>query len=269
MSRSGKLHIPPVRRHRSGRPLLLAGLLSCLVLWALCPPVHAAHGRMTSLADSRPEPVLAPISATDCHLRRVSRPGRPDISITYPMLGRKDVDRDVAAWVERIASTFETELTPLAMEWLGEDRPPLELIGSYTLTRPSANAVTIVFEIWTYTGGAHGNLDVIPLTYSLLSGQRLGPVDIFENVDKALEIMSAKSRQELSVRLGSGRVDSMIHDGTVPVVENFSALALVPGGVRIYFQPYQVAPWAAGTQRVFVSLEELAGAGPLRLLWDE
>ena len=61
----------------------------------------------------------------------------------------------------------------------------------------------------------------------------------------------------------------MIHDGTVPVAENFSALALVPGGVRVYFQPYQVAPWAAGAQRVFIPLEKLAPAGPLRLLWDE
>ena len=94
-------------------------------------------------------------------------------------------------------------------------------------------------------------------------------MDIFENVDKALEIMSDASRKELAIRLGGGREDSMIHDGTVPVAENFSALALVPGGVRVYFQPYQVAPWAAGAQRVFIPLEKLAPAGPLRLLWDE
>ena len=69
--------------------------------------------------------------------------------------------------------------------------------------------------------------------------------------------------------LGGGRVDSMIHDGTEPLADNFSALALVPGGVRVYFQPYQVAPWAAGTQRVFIPLEKLAPAGPLHLLWGE
>ena len=185
--------------------LALAALLSCFALSPdLCPTASAAHGHGTMLADSRPEPALAPISVTDCNLRRVSRPGKPDITVTYPMLGRKDVDRDVAGWVERIASTFEAELAPLALEWQEQELPPCELMGSYTLTRPSANALSIVFEIWTYTGGAHGNLDVIPLTYSLLSGQRLGLVDIFENVDKALEIMSAVSRKELP-RLGSGR----------------------------------------------------------------
>lgn len=149
--------------------LALAALLSCFALSPdLCPTASAAHGHGTMLADSRPEPALAPISVTDCNLRRVSRPGKPDITVTYPMLGRKDVDRDVADWVERIASTFEAELAPLALEWQEQELPPCELIGSYTLTRPSANALSIVFEIWTYTGGAHGNLDVIPLTYSLL-----------------------------------------------------------------------------------------------------
>lgn len=269
MSSSGNLrHLPG--SCRPARLLALAALLSCFALSPdLCPTARAAHGYGTMMADSRPEPAHAPISVTECNLRRVSRPGKPDITVSYPMLGRKDVDRDVAGWVERIASTFEAELAPRSLELEQQDRPPCELMGSYTLTRPSANALSIVFEIWTYTGGAHGNLDVIPLTYSLISGQRLGLVDIFENVDKALEIMSDTSRKELAIRLGGGREDSMIHDGTVPVAENFSALALVPGGVRVYFQPYQVAPWAAGAQRVFIPLEKLAPAGPLRLLWDE
>ena len=130
--------------------LALAALLSCFALSPdLCPTASAAHGHGTMLADSRPEPALAPISVTDCNLRRVSRPGKPDITVTYPMLGRKDVDRDVADWVERIASTFEAELAPLALEWQEQELPPCELIGSYTLTRPSANALSIVFEIWT------------------------------------------------------------------------------------------------------------------------
>lgn len=270
MFSSGNLRHLPGTSCRPGRLLVLAALLSCFALSPdLCPTAGAAHGHGTMLADSRPDPDLAPVSVTDCNLRRVSRPGKPDITVTYPMLGRKDIDRDVAGWVERIASTFEVELAQQSLEVEQLHHLPCELMGSYTLTRPSTNALSIVFEIWTYTGGAHGNLDVIPLTYSLISGQRLGLVDIFENVDKAVEIMSAVSREELATRLGGGRVDSMIRDGTEPVADNFSALALVPGGVRVYFQPYQVAPWAAGAQRVFVPLEKLAPAGPLHLLWGE
>ena len=40
-------------------------------------------------------------------------------------------------------------------------------------------------------------------------------------------------------------------------------LPLVPGGVRVYFQPYQVAPWSAGTQRVFIPRVADGRAGDL------
>jgi ABC-type nitrate/sulfonate/bicarbonate transport system ATPase subunit len=61
----------------------------------------------------------------------------------------------------------------------------------------------------------------------------------------------------------------MIREGTEPVIENFSSLALTPKGICVYFQPYQVAPWAAGAQNVTVPLEALAEAGPLLRLWDK
>ena len=49
--------------------------------------------------------------------------------------------------------------------------------------------------------------------------------------------------------------------------ENFASLTLVPEGVRMNFQPYQVAPWAAGAQKVTIPLEELLPARPLLRLW--
>jgi hypothetical protein len=53
------------------------------------------------------------------------------------------------------------------------------------------------------------------------------------------------------------------------VPENFASLTLIPSGIRINFQPYQVAPWAAGAQRVDIPLDELRPARPLLLLWGQ
>ena len=79
--------------------------------------------------------------------------------------------------------------------------------------------------------------------------------------------MSAWSRQELARRFGAGRPAQMLKDGTEPLVENFSSLTLTPEGICINFQPYQVAPWAAGVQKVNMPLEELLQARPLLALW--
>ncbi len=197
--------------------------------------------------------------------------GRAEISINYPSVGNNDVDADIRQWVTGIACAFEEHLDisvfgPPGLR--GDDTgPAFELLGSYSVSWPSGAAVSITFEIWNYTGGA-GNLDIMTLNYSLITGQRLGLVDLFEAPETALNLMSAWSRQELARRFGGGYLTQTLRDGTAPLVENFSSLTLTPEGIRINFQPYQAAPGAAGAQKVDMPLEELLQARPLLALWN-
>lgn len=59
---------------------------------------------------------------------------------------------------------------------------------------------------------------------------------------------------------GAGIPDEMLMAGTEPVEDNFRTFIVIPSGIRLHFQPYQVAPWAAGPQTVDVSLDELQAA---------
>lgn len=207
----------------------------------------------------------------DHQLIRSNRPDKPEINISYPSVGSREIDADIRQWATGIADVFEETLSATAYAPGAHQSQvsPYELWGSYSLTRPSPAALSITFEIWTYTGGAHGNLDIITLNYSLLTGQRLGLVDIFEDSEAALALMSAWSHKQLAPRLGGVRQEQTLRDGLMPVPENFASLTLTPEGVRINFQPYQVAPWAAGAQSVDMPLEELLPAKPLLRLWDK
>lgn len=196
--------------------------------------------------------------------------GGPVINISYPSVGSKQIDSDIRQWVTGIATAFEQSCSNgsfTAGPGLDGERTPYELWGSYSVTSPSPAGLSITFEVWTYTGGAHGNLDVMTLNYSLLTGQRLGLVDLFEDPDMALHLMSTWSYTELSRRLGGMRQEQMLRTGLTPVPENFASLTLTPQGVRINFQPYQVAPWAAGAQKVNMPLDQLLPASPLLRLW--
>ena len=202
------------------------------------------------------------------------------IHIDYPSVGSPAVDADIRAWVTGIANAFEAHLDlsrpdlPAAavhdvMEADGatDERPAFELWGSYSISRPSDAAISITFEIWNYTGTSQGNLDILTLNYSLLTGQRLAFMDLFEKPEAALALMSDWSRKELAPRLGATTRPAVLEAGTAPLVENFSSLTLTPEGICINFQPYQVAPWAAGVQKVEMPLEALLPAGPLLALW--
>lgn len=199
-----------------------------------------------------------------------NEPGSPAINISYPSVGSKQIDGDIRQWVTGIASAFEQSCSGTGLSAgssLDGERPPYELWASYSVTAPSPAGLSITFEVWTYTGGAHGNLDVMTLNYSLLTGQRLGLVDLFEDPDLALNLMSEWSYNELSRRLGGMRQEQMLRTGLNPVPENFASLTLTPQGVRINFQPYQVAPWAAGAQKVNMPLDHLLAARPLLSIW--
>lgn len=199
---------------------------------------------------------------------RTNREDKPDINLSYPSLGIRSIDANIREWATGIANAFEETFTSPGL-YPDEDRPVPELWCSYSVSHPSDKALSITFEVWTYTGGAQGNLDIMTLNYSLLTGQRLGLVDIFEDPDAALAIMSAWSRRELFQRLGGMRQEQYLRTGLNPVPENFASLTLTPAGIRINFQPYQVAPGMAGAQKVEIPLEELQPAHPLMLLWGK
>lgn len=210
------------------------------------------------------------------HIERFGRDGMPDIFVVYPSIGHDDVDRDIRLWMEHIVASFEADLSRPAPEvghgapaggWMPPDPSLFSLSSTCRVTFPSSNAVSVTFELWMYTGAEHPSEDMITLNYSLITGQRLALVDMFEDVDTALSLLSGLCREELSRRVGQGRVNRQIAYGTEPLPENFASIELTPRGVRVLFQPYQVAGWEAGAQVVDIALEKLAAARPLPDLW--
>jgi len=224
----------------------------------------------------------------DCLLERPASDENltgPDIHISYPSIGDARIDADIRKWVTGLADAFASYLDlngldcsigasqfdpELILNTHGSaDCGSFELRGGYQISRPSDKAVSIAFEIWNYTGNPEANLDILTLNYSLLTGQRLDFIDIFEKPDIALQLMSQWSRKELEPRLGAARRAAMLADGTEPLAENFSSITLTPEGICINFQPWQVAPKDAGIQKVNMPLEELMPSLPLLALWGK
>lgn len=185
------------------------------------------------------------------------------VTVQYPVLGNATIDAESRQWAERQVQSFD-ELVQ-AEEPTG---PPYELRITYTLSQPSQRALSIGFDIWEYTGGAHGNLYHAPRTYDLTTAQQLDLQDIFTETEQALNRMSSYCYAELAAHLGDMRVEDMLRSGTSPDFDNFSAFLLTPDGIRILFAPYQVAPYAAGPQKVDIPLSELIEAGPRLELWS-
>lgn len=191
------------------------------------------------------------------------------IAVHYPVLGVDGVDVDVARWAENLVREFERSTAEDNKGGRDPAAPPYELEVSYEVERPSAGVASVIFEVATYTGGAHGTLDILVRTYDLASRMPLTFSHIFEDPEAALNLMSTYAVEALRVELGGNVVEDMLKAGTTPDADNFSTLSLRPNGVRIYFAPYQVAPWSQGALSVDMPLEALTDARPHLELWGK
>lgn len=201
---------------------------------------------------------------------RIERGGNgiPTISIYYPALGNPTIDAKLKSFAESLADSFEKVQIE---DYKDEEKPDSygawEESVFFTIERPNPDVVSITFNIATYTGGAHGQLIVDVQNYDLKNSTQLTFQDLFANQQKALEILSKVSETKLRASLGDDVEEEMLVSGTSPEIDNFDNLSLLPSGVAVEFQPYQVGPWAIGQQRVEISLNELAQAGPSPSIW--
>lgn len=211
-------------------------------------------------------------------VREEPGPGRPEISATWPDVGGP-ADEAIRAEVVEMIASFKRTLD----EDLGDASPEdQDEIARYSMkitcevSRPSPACVSVIFDVWTYTGGAHGMLGVVPLTYDTATGKEIPPAALFDSPSTAILLMSAFSRLQLMARAADpdeekrlNSPEDMIISGTEASEDSFAALSLIPGGIRIHFQPYQVAPWSEGAPAVDMSLEDLAPARPVLRFWGK
>ncbi len=167
-----------------------------------------------------------------------------------------------------------------AVDALGNDTPtaPYELSLSYTTLVDSPDLVAIAADGSLYTGGAHGSPLIarfvwLPKRNTMLRADTLVPDA------KGWQAISDFVREQLHTAL-SQRIDAdavpaeeradmlknageMIDDGTQPKADAFSEFEPRMGAdgriaaLRFVFAPYQVGPYADGTQTVDVPAEVL------------
>ncbi len=196
----------------------------------------------------------------------VEENARITIRVRYPQFGMDSVDRDIRQWAFSVAGEFRSEY---GGEALGETHVPYLLDITYEVVTPPGGMISVVWQEASYTAGAHGQLNLLSFNYAPGTGKPVALLDLFASPSVALQAMSAYAEKILSRRLGDMKVDDMLHDGLLPEADNFATFAVTPDGLRVYFPPYQVAPWAAGPQSVDIPLSVLKPAGPDLRYWGK
>jgi hypothetical protein len=149
-------------------------------------------------------------------------------------------------------------LTAADVKTMGFDKGRKETLQINYLIASSVNSVSYIFTTYEDTLGAHGNTFFHTFTFSKDSGKELVLADIFVPGSDYLTTLSGVARAKLPAVIGDMADTKFISGGTTPDEKNFQNFFLDNAELVILFDPYQVAPYAAGPQTLRIPLTDLA-----------
>lgn len=200
-----------------------------------------------------------------------------EVDAAYPQLtGSTDpnyekFNRAARALITKKVSDFKQEMTPDAKDAEAPNPALGESIGSdinigYEVMLAKDDLISIEFTVSSYSAGAaHPNSYTEVVNFDLKNGKQLKLADLFIPGSKYLQTTATFCIQALKKQAKEQGADAMLDDdwiqkGAAPELTNYDNWTIRKKGLGITFDPYQVGPYAAGPQKVFVpyaSLKEI------------
>ena len=170
---------------------------------------------------------------------------------------RSTVNGEVAKW-----KTSETASASESGPEAATETQDSSLSIRYDFRMARDDLISMEFYQGAYSrGAAHPNSFTTVLNYDVKSGKKLSLSDLFNPKSNYLNVISSYCIKDLKQQAQKTK-DSMLSDesigsGASARADNYKAWAITRKGLWITFDPYQVAPYAAGPQYVLVPYSAL------------
>ena len=135
----------------------------------------------------------------------------------------------------------------------------------YSVFRPSARYVSVLFNHHEYTGGAHGNSTYLALSFDVTTGKRLALGDVFADEQAALALLVPRIADGVQAQKDADAPPVDRDPATVDA--DMRRLVLVPEGARVYYAPYEMGSYSEGEFIVELGKDELINMGARAELW--
>ena len=200
-------------------------------------------------------------------IRDRSKEKRYSIDAEYPEIqgdSRFDgFNREARSLVTKDVGAFKAAETS---DEFTDDTTPAETLNStldvrYEVRYATDNLISIEFTESSYSrGAAHGNSLTTVLNYDVKNNRKLALSDLFsaKNYLSAIANYCMKDLRDRAKSDSDSMIDEdMMKSGASAHADNYRAVAITKKGLWVTFDPYQVAPYAAGPQYVLVPYSAL------------
>ncbi len=171
-------------------------------------------------------------------------------------------DPRVAAFNTRMNEIVKKEVDAFRADILANQPVVPFVAGSsfdvqYELIGQRGEVWSIKFAVMRFLdGAAHPNHYSVTLNYDLAQRRELTLDELFLHGVNHMQTIADYCKAELSKR-DIGYTDPIFQTGADPLAENYRNWNISNEGLIITFDPYQVAPYAAGAQTIVIPFAEL------------
>lgn len=163
------------------------------------------------------------------------------IHIEYPAAKTKQLQNEIETTIKKYVYEFKKESKRISKNW----KYTLYIKGKRYVW---GNIESYYFQIYRFTGGAHGNTDIVTFVFDRKKSKFLNITDITEKID--FEKIKKYVRKKLKEKLiDAGSSGKWIEEGTEKI-SDFKHFVISDGKIIFFFPQYQVACYAAGIQKV-------------------
>ncbi len=195
-----------------------------------------------------------------------------EVSIEYPKDNQKVRDEVFQMWEDfakenQLKDFKNYEEAKKALQ-LNAEGAKYVFNAKYKLVH-SAKTISYVYEVYTFTGGAHGATNIHPITFNeelqYLSAERILPNDLLPKVSALCydDIMKQKKARYAGGGSTNKDIEDMLKDnswlleGTNPLRYNYSNVWYDGDDMVISFGQYQVGPYVEGTYEVHIPMSKI------------
>lgn len=184
------------------------------------------------------------------------------VSKDYPWILNR-INQEYRRGSEAFFRQCSTELYAMAVEgYLDAARNgypfiPYEAEMVFTITYNRACAISLYFDNYQYTGGAHGITTRTSDTWNLNRGTRMRLSDFFPEGDDYEAYVLMRIDEQIAAKIEAGE-DIFFEDPMKLAREYFDeqSFYLTTDGIVIYYQLYTIAPYVSGIVEFLIPWEK-------------
>jgi hypothetical protein len=209
------------------------------------------------------------------HINESVKAKRLDLSAEYPELTG---GANAAGFNQLVKSRVTKELAEFRRQMVSLSAEDLKMLPQgvnnymdigYNIEYADNDLISVSFLQGNFTGGVHPNYNYFTITYDLKNGREVKLSELFKPGAKYLEAVSAYAINDLQSRKmpdsdeNMGLAQDLFAEGATAKAENYQNWNITRKGLMFTFDPYQVGPYAYGSQTVIVpyaKLKEIANA---------